>query len=116
MKKLLNILIVATVLTVFFLAFSPLCFADQTATVAPGKTVTFSLTVSGTPPFTYQWQKDGVAIAGATGATYVIPSIAAVNAGSYTCVISNLAGNATSDKGIITVAVLPNGQITVTIT
>ncbi len=36
----------------------------------------------------YQWMLNGVAIAGATSATYTVATVAAVNAGDYTCVVT----------------------------
>lgn len=89
--------------------------ADTSKVVAPGAQVTFSVTITkGTPPFGYQWQKDGVNIAGATNATYVIAAVIAADTGAYEVVMTNAAGSAKSDKGIFTVAVLPNGLIQIT--
>ena len=87
--------------------------ADTSLTVAPGKQVTFSVAVNGSAPFTYQWQKNAAPIAGATAATYVIPAVAATDTGTYTVVITNLAGSASSDKAVFTVAVLPSGVISI---
>ncbi|GIG61731.1 hypothetical protein Lfu02_61030 [Longispora fulva] len=39
-------------------------------TVSVGDPVSFSVSADGTPPLAYQWQRDGVDIAGATAATY----------------------------------------------
>lgn len=41
-------------------------------TVQVGATVTFAVNAGGTPPLSYQWQRNGVDIAGATGDTYVL--------------------------------------------
>jgi hypothetical protein len=41
-------------------------------TVQVGATVEFVVNASGTLPFSYQWQRDGVDIAGATGDTYAL--------------------------------------------
>ena len=72
-------------------------------TVTLGAPATLSIKVSGTGPFTYQWRKDGVAIAGATGASYAIASAKAANAGSYDVVITNAAGSVTSGAAALTV-------------
>ena len=56
---------------------------------------TLAINASGTPPLTYQWQLNGTNISGATGASYTI-SGSATNAGSYTVVVSNAYGTATS--------------------
>lgn len=50
-------------------------------------------------PLSYQWQKNGVIIAGATKSTYVTPATTlADNGSSFTVVVSNSAGSATSRK------------------
>ena len=76
-----------------------------------GDSVTFSVTASGTAPFTYQWQKNTVDIPGATATSYTINSAAAADAGSYDVVVANAAGNATSTAATLTV-----NQLTQTIT
>ena len=69
--------------------------APQAKTVYAGNPVTFSVTASGLS-LNYQWQLNGVAIAGATDATLTLPNAQAVSAGSYTVLISNLAGSVTT--------------------
>jgi formylglycine-generating enzyme required for sulfatase activity len=63
--------------------------------------VTFSVTASGAPPFTYQWRKDGVDIPDATDATYSILSATELDEGSYDCVITSVAGTVTSDPAML---------------
>lgn len=75
--------------------------AAQSATA--GGSVSFSVGASGTSPFTYQWRKDGVNIAGATASSYSIASVAAGDAGTYSVVVSNPAGSATSNGAALTV-------------
>jgi hypothetical protein len=65
-------------------------------TVKRGAKVTFSVTASGTTPFSYQWQFNGSAIAGATAGSYTINSAQPSSAGSYSVVVTNVAGNTTS--------------------
>lgn len=72
-------------------------------TVNAGATVTFVVVVSGTSPFTYQWQKNGTAITGATGATLTLSSVTTSSAGSYTVVVKNSAGSVTSNPATLTV-------------
>ena len=78
--------------------------ADQSATVATGGSVIFSVTANGTAPFGYQWKKAGANIAGATAGTYQILNAQTANAGNYTVLVSNSAGSTTSDQGILTVS------------
>lgn len=61
-----------------------------------GGSVSFSVTVSGTAPFSYQWKKNGANITGATAATYALPSVRATDIATYWVVITNSAGSATS--------------------
>jgi hypothetical protein len=75
--------------------------AAASATV--GQTVTFSVTVDGTAPFSYQWYKAGVSIAGATSASYVISGVQLTDAGTYYAYIANSAGSTTSDNAVLTV-------------
>jgi beta-galactosidase len=66
--------------------------------------VSFSVTVSGTSPFTYQWQYNNVNIVGANGATYTIAQVQNGDAGKYTVVVSNAAGSVTSAAATLTIA------------
>ena len=73
------------------------------ASATAGQTVTFSVTVDGTAPFSYQWYKAGVSIAGATSASYVISGVQLTDAGTYYAYIANSAGSTTSDNAVLTV-------------
>ncbi len=59
----------------------------QAQNVALGGTATLSVGAVGTGPLTYQWRKDGVAIAGATASTLTIFPVAATSAGNYDVVV-----------------------------
>ena len=73
-------------------------------TVASGQPVTFSVTASGTPPLTYQWQRNTVNIAGATSASYTIAAVSgADNGAQFRCIVSNAAGNVMSNSATLTV-------------
>ena len=58
--------------------------------------VTFSASVTGSGPFSYQWSKDGTAISGATSSSYTISSIALGDEGSYSVAVTNSYGTVTS--------------------
>lgn len=76
--------------------------ASQTVTI--GTTATFSVTAGGTGPFTYQWKKNGTAIAGATSASYNTPGTSASDNGAiFNVVVSNANGSATSTNAVMTV-------------
>ncbi len=76
-------------------------------TVIKGAKVTFSVAASGKTPFVYQWLFNGKPINGANGSTFVINSAQTANAGSYTLVVLNLYGIATSEIATLTVNVPP---------
>lgn len=65
----------------------------SSATRNTGATVTFSVSVLGTPPFMYQWYKNGSPISGATSNTYTITGLASGDAGTYYVVVSDTYGN-----------------------
>ncbi len=71
-----------------------------------GTNATFTVTATGTA-LTYQWQKGGVNIAGATNASYTINNIAPADAGSYTVIITGTCGNITSNAATLTVNTAP---------
>jgi len=76
--------------------------ANQTVTA--GQTATFSVTVAGTTPFSYQWQKGTTAISGATSASYTTaPTTTAESGSQFSVVVSNAIGNATSNAATLTV-------------
>ena len=49
-------------------------------------------------PLSYQWQRDGADLPGATDAIYEVPSAAAMNAGNYSVRVSNFGGLTESRK------------------
>ncbi len=69
--------------------------------------VTFSVEVTGTEPYSYQWRKDGEDIAGAIGAEYTIDSITPDDAATYVVVVTNPCAEVTSDPATLTVDVGP---------
>lgn len=72
--------------------------------VSSGTQVSFSVSVTGTAPFTYQWKLNGVNVSGATSATYTISSALAQHAGIYTVEIRNAAGAVTSSGAALIVS------------
>ena len=65
-------------------------------TIEAGATVTFSVLVDGTWPFTYTWLKDGAVIPGATGPELKLVNVQSSDIGSYVAVIENGAGTVTT--------------------
>jgi hypothetical protein len=96
MKRILaSLLLVAT-------AFAQ---TGDTLTVNTGQQMAFSATAEGTPPLTWQWLKNGVAIAGATNASYTVASAATTDSGTYRARATNSAGSAESNALTINVVV-----------
>jgi hypothetical protein len=73
--------------------------------ITAGQAATFSVVASGTAPLSYQWQKNGTALAGATAASYTTPAATTADSGAtFAVVVSNSAGSATSRSAKLTVA------------
>ena len=69
--------------------------------VSVGSNVSLSVAVSGSVSVNYQWQFNGVNIFGATSSTLTLNSVTAANMGTYVCIVSNLAGIATSTPAVL---------------
>jgi hypothetical protein len=69
---------------------------------------------TGTAPLSYQWQKSGVNIAGASSASYTTPVTTTADSGaSFAVVVSNTAGTVTSSAVTLTVNPAPAPAIQV---
>jgi hypothetical protein len=81
---------------------------NQTVTV--GQSAAFSVTATGSAPLTYQWQRNGTPISGATDATYATGPTAAADSGAiFRCVVTNIAGSATGQPAVLIVnKTMPN--------
>src|SRR5262249_11708788 len=80
--------------------------------VALGQAATFSVVASGSGTLTYQWSKNGAAIAGATAASYTTPATtAADNGAQFTVAVSNAGGTVVSSAATLTVTGNPTGTL-----
>ena len=95
----------AATLTVNSAVVAPTITTHPTGqTVTAGANVNFSVAASGTAPLSYQWRLNGGNISGATAATLTLNSVTVgQSGGSYSCVVSNSAGTATSTAATLTV-------------
>ncbi|TKC86305.1 glycoside hydrolase family 2 [Trinickia terrae] len=91
-------------------------FVEQpaTQTVPAGQNGHFAVVVSGTGPFTYQWLKNGAAVAGATSRTYDTPATTAADSGAvYSVSVTGANGSVTSNPATLTVnSVIPGYAVT----
>jgi glucose/arabinose dehydrogenase len=87
--------------------------------VGIGESVTFDVTAAGAGTLTYQWQRNGVNIAGATASSYTLASPAlADNGAAFRVVVTGSTGTVTSAAAILTVQNnhAPTGTITAPVT
>lgn len=75
----------------------------QDQTVTAGQHVVLSVLAQGTEPLTYQWQKDGVELPGATDAMLDLGQVASADAGDYRVTVSNGHGSVTSEPAALTI-------------
>ena len=87
----------------------------QDRTVSVGQSATFTVSASGSAPLSYQWQRNGTNIAGATAASYTIINAQPGDSGAqFRAVVTNSVGSATSNAATLTVTT--NQPPTATIT
>ncbi len=77
-------------------------------TAALGGSVTFTGAATGSAPLTYQWQKDGVDLPGATAPQLTLAGLTAGDAGSYRLVVSNAGGSVQSAAATLTLVAPPS--------
>ena len=82
----------------------------RSITVTPGGTARLIAEASG-PALSYQWFKDGTAIAGATGAALTLPGVSASAQGRYTLQVTSATGTVISADATLTVAGGSPGQL-----
>ncbi|HEX6277035.1 MAG TPA: PQQ-dependent sugar dehydrogenase [Polyangiaceae bacterium] len=82
-------------------------------TVAAGQQATFTVAASGSQPLSFQWQRNGSNIAGATNATLTFTAASGDNGAMFRSVVTNSFGSATSNSATLTVS---GGAPTATIT
>jgi len=79
--------------------------------VIVGESVTLSVAATGTPPLSFQWLKNGGIISAATGSSYTINNVQTNAVGSYSVVVTNIAGRLTSSNAVL--AIMPPPVLTV---
>src|SRR5260370_917593 len=96
---------IAATLTVNAAAVAPtITTQPANQTVTAGQTATFTVVAGGAAPLSYQWQKNGANIAGATSNSYTTSVTATADSGStFDVVGSNTVGTVTSIAATLTV-------------
>ncbi|HVM47826.1 MAG TPA: immunoglobulin domain-containing protein, partial [Candidatus Acidoferrum sp.] len=99
----------ATSLVAVLTVLRPPVIARQPRSLAavPGGTANFSVAAQGLTPFAYQWEKNASAISGQTKAALALTNIQAQDFATYTVVVTNADGMATSTPAALTLAVSP---------
>lgn len=88
-------------------AVGPTIVSQPSSVSVPiGGSATFNVVATGTPAPAFQWKRGGIAISGATNASYAISAAATGDAGSYSVVVSNDSGSVTSTAAMLTVNLL----------
>lgn len=89
---------VATLTVTAAAATAPIITTEPASvSVTVGSTATFTVVATGTAPLSYQWSRGGTAISGATAASYTTaPTLITDNGATFTVVVSNSVGSATS--------------------
>ncbi len=76
--------------------------------VVEGQAASFSVVASGGTPLSFQWQKNGTNISGATASAYTTaPTTLADSGSAFRCVVSNSAGTVTSNSAVLRVTGTP---------
>jgi hypothetical protein len=79
--------------------------APSSQSVTAGQTATFSVVATGTAPLSYQWQRTGTAIAGATASSYTTAATTlADNGATFQVKVTNAVGTITSAAATLTVS------------
>ncbi|MDB6059351.1 MAG: hypothetical protein JWO95_3195 [Verrucomicrobiales bacterium] len=82
----------------------------QSQTVTAGNTATFTVSASGDALLRYQWRKNGSSIGGATSTSYTLNNVSSADIASYSVVVTNNVGTATSGNATLTVNAAPSIQ------
>lgn len=77
----------------------------QGASILPGQSASFSVTVAGTQPLAYQWRLNDTDLPGATSAALMIDPAGVTNAGAYSLRVTNAYGMAFSSNAVLVVIV-----------
>ncbi len=88
---------------------SPCILLQPASQVVPfGHDARFEALAAGLQPITYQWQKNGLNLPGATTNSYVVPNVQLTDGATFTLILSNSLGVTVSRPAVLTpIGVLP---------
>lgn len=75
----------------------------QSQALGAGAAATFSVVASNSSTLYYQWQFNGAAIPGATGASFTVADAQLADAGNYSVIVSSATGSVVSSNAVLTV-------------
>jgi len=81
--------------------------------VEAGQSASFSVAAAGTTGLTYQWQRNGSAVIGATGTTLTVSAAASDDGARFRCVVTNALGEALSREATLSVSTPPLDPVNV---
>ncbi len=96
-----------TAVSVFIINETPVAPAintqPQNQTADSCTNATFAVSATGSDPLSYTWYKDGNIIGGATEPELTLAAVTTADAGNYSVVVKNDAGEVTSNTAVLTV-------------
>lgn len=101
--------IAASAAASFALAGTPFRLIDQPiaqSAIIDGS-ATFRVNATGSGPLAYQWRRNGVAIAGATGSTYTLARVTAGDVGMYDVIVTDAGTAFPSAAALLTISATP---------
>ncbi len=100
--------VTSSVVTLTVLAPPAITAQPVSLTNMVGATATFSVTVTGSPPMSFQWYFNGInPLVGGTNSTLLLTSIQTNQAGAYAVLVTNTYGSVWSSNAVLTVNLLP---------
>ncbi len=94
-------------LSVIIPEFPGIVLQPNDLTINAGNTMTLAFTNSGTPPFNFQWVKDGIVIPAETTTSITRANVTLADGGVYQAIISNDAGSTNTREIQVTVWTVP---------